>query len=104
MAERLYSVFGILSEELAELKVDNAVSKVEISNFQGHFQCLLGLSAQFIQNASTERSMPSNVVIVREDNLSLAASQLSAKCFLVQRVCVLSAENGGGTCKPAEDC
>ena len=34
-----------LSDDLAELKFDNAVSKVEISNFQGHFQCLPGLSS-----------------------------------------------------------
>ena len=38
--------------------------------------------------------MPSNEVVMGEDNLPLAASQLSAKCFLVQRACVLSAENG----------
>ena len=66
----------------------------EISNFQGHFQCVLGLSATFIENTPTERSMPSNVVIMREGNLSLAARQLGAKCFLVQRACVMSAETG----------
>jgi len=38
--------------------------------------------------------MPSNVVIKSEGNLSLAARQLSAKCFLVQRACVLSTETG----------
>jgi hypothetical protein len=74
-------------------KFDIVVSKTEISGFQGHFQCIPGLWPQVTQNASTERSMPSNMVFMREDNVSSAASRLSAKCFLVQRVCVVFAEN-----------
>jgi len=52
MVERLYSVFARMSDEVAELKFDKAVSKDEISNFHGHFQCLLGLSAKFIEKHS----------------------------------------------------
>jgi hypothetical protein len=87
MVEMLYSVFARLCEK-------KLVLKAEISNFQGHFQCLLWLSAKFIEDAPTESSLPSNVVIIREGNLSLAARQPSAKCFFVQRACALSAENG----------
>jgi hypothetical protein len=61
-------VFVKISDDVAELKCDNAVSKVEISNFQGHFQCLPGLSLQVTKNALTERSMPSSLVFMREDN------------------------------------
>jgi len=43
MAEGLYSVFAKPSDELTVLKFENAVSKLAISNFQGHFQCLDGL-------------------------------------------------------------
>ena len=42
MTERLYSVFVKPSDELAVLKFENDVSKLQISNFLGHIQCLLG--------------------------------------------------------------